>query len=395
MKDYSVSVDQRLRDRFLYLALILFFYKMVTQIPLPFLPVNVLLDNFGVLARLNAPQLNPIIPVGLAGIAPYLYASSIIEFASLSIPSLKKNRELGGTLWIKQTNLWKRYLATVFLLATTFQKCNNLSYGVFNLNSVDIAICMSVFISGGLFIIWMAETLSIYTISVGSNILIALDILSDMGRLALVQSLNANFIFALAFILWGVLVLTEAQRKLPLVISRITDVSQTNWPAAGSIKPEIDEYLAISILPGGSTLSILTLAFCLFVVGFIQSVTQPALQLGLTILSVAIYYWLAKSFIDFALNTEEIAKSLRKMSVNLYGVKSGPFTLKFLNELKSVLVIIPLAGTGLFILLPFLLSLYIRGVENSLFSFIPSLFLIYSIYNDIFYKVSAFIKINN
>ncbi len=395
MKDYSVSVDQRLRDRFMYLALIICLYKIISQIPVPFLSVNVLLDNFSVLTRLNNTQLSPVIPVGLAGVAPYLYASSMIEFASLSVPALKKNRELGGTIWVKQINLWKRYLATGFIVVSTFQKCNNLSYGIFNLSSLDIAILMSVFISGGLFIIWMAETLSIYTVSLGSNILIALDILSDIGRLSVAQSFGANLLIPLALILWGILVLTEAQRKLPLVISRITDVNQNTWSPTGANKPGIDDYLSISLLPGGSTLSILTLAFCLFITGFIQSFTRVELRLGLTILSVLIYYFLAKSFVDFALNTEEIAKSLRKMSVNLYGVKSGPFTLKFLNELKSVLFLIPLSGTGLFILVPFLLSTYIKGVENSLFSFIPSLFLIYSIYNDLFYKISAFLKIND
>ncbi len=395
MKDYTASVDQRLRDRFIYLALILFFYKVISQIPIPFLSLTAILNNFSILTGISNTQLNPVLPVGLAGVAPYLYASSIIEFASLSIPTLKKNRELGGILWIQQTNLWKRYLAAVFIIATTFQKCQNLSYGVFNLSSLDIVIFMSVFISGGLFIIWMAETLSIYTVSIGSNILIALDILSDIGRLSIGQSLSFKSMAILTLILWGILVLTEAQRKLPLVISRLTDEAQQNWTTPKATKPDIDDYLSISLLPGGSTLSILTLAFCLFLVGFVQSITQPELRIGFIALCLVLYYFLAKSFVDFALNTDEIAKSLRKMSVNLYGVKSGPFTIRFLNQLKSVLFIIPLSVTGLFILVPFFLSLYVLGVDNSFFSFIPSLFLIYSIYNDLFYKVSAFLKINN
>ncbi len=395
MKYYTSSVDQRLRDRIFYLVLILFLYKAISQIPVPFVDVNLLLDQFPSLTGLSSAQLNPVVSIGVAGIAPYLYASSIIEFATLSIPALKKNRETGGTLWVQQTNLWKRYLSTGFIVASAWQKCYSLSYGLFTLNALDIGILMILLVSGGLFIIWMAETLSIYTISLGSNILLFLDILSDLGRLAIFQSINIKFSPFLLIVLWGILVLTEAQRKLPLVISRLTESNRNDLTMVQSKKIENDDYLSISLLPGGSTLSILTLALCLFVVGLIQTSSKIEIQISLTVLTLVFYYILAKTFVDFALNTEEIVKSLRKMSVSLSGVKSGPFTLKFLNELKSVLFLIPLFGTGGLIVVPFLLSAYIKGIENSFFSFVPSLFLIYSIYNDLFYKISAYLKLDD
>ena len=241
----------------------------------------------------------------------------------------------------------------------------------------------------------MAETLSIYTLGLGSNILIFIDILSDLGRLAIFQTIQLPFSLLLLFILWGILVLTEAQRKLPLIISRFTDTGDSNIIKNRQLQNNADDYLSISLIPGGSTLSILTLGLCVFVVGVLESVPQMFLRVGLTILTLLVYYFLAKSFVDFALNTEEIAKSLRKMSVSLYGVKSGPLTLRFLNQLKAVLFAIPLFGTGLLIVAPFLLSVYVQGIENSAFSFVPSIFLTYSIYNDLFYKVSAYLKIDD
>lgn len=395
MKNYLLSVDQRLSDRLFYLGLMLFFYKWLSQIPIPFLSLNLLVDQSGSLPQLNYTQFSPVLSVSAAGIAPYLYASSILEFATLSIPSLKKSRELGGSLWVKQLNLWKRYLATGFIAASSWQKCYGLSYGLFSLDALDFVMLMSVFLSGGLFVVWMAETLSIYTLSIGSNLLILFDILSDLGRLSLARlfSIKAGLLFF--FILWGILVLTEAQRKLPLVVSRITDASSSELPTAREDKPAIDDYLSISILPGGSTLSILSLALCLFVVGFLKSSSKLELQLALTLGTLFVYYLSSKAFVDFALNTDEITKSLRKMSVSLYGVKSGSPTLNYLNDIKAVLFFIPLLSTGLFIVAPFLAGVYIKSLENSVFSFVPSLFLIYSIYNDLFYKVSAYLKIDD
>lgn len=390
-----LSVNQRLSDRFFYLGLVLFLYKWITQIPIPFLSVTLIVDQFSSLPQLKYTQLSPVLSVSAAGIAPYLYASSILEFATLSIPNLKKNRELGGSVWIKQLNLWKRYLATGFIAASSWQKCYGLSYGLFSLSTADFIILMSVFLSGGLFIVWMAETLSIYTLSIGSNILIMFDILSDLGRLSFSQLFSLKAGVLLFCVLWGILVLTEAQRKLPLVVSRLTEESSRELPTATEEKPAIDDYLSISILPGGSTLSILTLALCLLVVGFLKTSSALELQIAVTVSTLLIYYLVSKAFVDFALNTEEITKSLRKMSVSLYGVKSGPSTLRFLNDIKSVLFLVPFLGTGLFIVGPFLTSIYIKNFENSLFSFVPSLFLIYSIYNDLFYKISAYLKLDD
>ncbi len=395
MRNYSLSVDQRLADRFVYLGLILFFYKWLSQVPIPFLSLNLLLDQLSSLPQLNSTQLSPVLSVSAAGIAPYLYASSILEFATLSIPSLKKNRELGGSAWVKQLNLWKRYLATGFIVASSWQKCYGLSYGLFSINTLDFMILMSVFISGGLFVIWMAETLSIYTLSIGSNILIMFDILSDLGRLSLSQLFSFKAGILLFVVLWGSLALTEAQRKLPLVVSRLTGESSRELPKVREDQPAIDDYLSISIVPGGSTLSILTLALCLFVVGFLKSSSSLVLQLAATAATLLVYYLVSRAFVDFALNTEEITKSLRKMSVSLYGVKSGPSTLKYLNDVKAVLFLIPFLSTAFFILAPFLTSIYIKNSENPVFSFVPSLFLIYSIYNDLFYKVSAYLKLDD
>jgi preprotein translocase subunit SecY len=357
-----------LRKKILFTLAIIAVYRFGSHVPVPLVDVNAVqaaqnsdggggfldyinLFSGGALTRMA---------VFALGIMPYITASIIMQLLTVVIPKLEQWQKEGesGTKKINQTT---RYVTIVLaLLQSTslvflFNR-DDPAAGQFDLFTAQltpprIALIVLTLTAGTALIMWMGELITQRGIGNGMSILIFASVISTLpqeGAAILAQGSTAQFVtiigLGLAMIV-AVVFIEQGQRRIPVQYAK--RVVGRRMASGGStyIPLKVNQAGVIPIIFASSVLYFPTLLASAIDAAWFQTLVNDYLNNQRSLVYMAIYGLMIVFFAYFytaiAFNPVDTADNLRKFGGFVPGIRPGPPTAKYLND---ILVRITLPG---------------------------------------------------
>jgi preprotein translocase subunit SecY len=425
-----------MRKRILAVLGILLVFRILAHIPVPLSDPETLkqvLDNlynqtasnnlFGFLNVLSGGALSNF-SIVLVGLIPYINASIIMQLLTKAIPRLEKMNKDEGEYGRKKINQYTRMLTfplaiiqsigMVYLIRQQAQSLGGIGDITANTSSAQWVLMIAALTGGSMVLMWLGELITEQSVGNGISLLITVGIvarlpslITELGAGALWSSsmadadkltvLGRNFskhgliilsVVAVVsvFIIWAVVKLNEASRKLTVNYAKRV---QGNRTYGG-----ITTTLPVKLITAGVIPIIFALAF-LSVPSFLGQLlthgqgaqmvaTTSWEKLGVTLSQLfqnpspatfaaggwqpwvypITYFFLVFIFTYFytgvTFNSKEIAENLQKQGGFIAGVRSGLQTQKYLSRTVNRLTLFGASALGLLAVLPIIGQVYVN-----------------------------------
>src|SRR3990167_4249928 len=339
--------DELLRKRILFVLGILAISRLLAVIPIPGIDVARLQSLFAGSEFLNL--LNIFSGGGLSnlsvvmlGVGPYITASIIMQLLTVMVPKLKElyheEGEAGRRRFAQYSRMLTVPLAVVqgYAFIKLLQGQNILP----NLSLSIIIVDILVIVAGSVLLMWLGELITEFGVGNGVSLIIFAGIVSRLpqaaGQLiftfdsAQIPVYAVGLVVAL-LIIFGVVVVTEAERPIP-----ITYAKQVR---GGRTYGGLSTYLPLRVNQAGVIPIIFALSILLFPQMILQFLTQSTTVLIANFAAVALavfsnqwfytsaYFVLVFLFTYFytavTFDPESIATNLQKSGAFVSGVRPG------------------------------------------------------------------------
>jgi len=359
-----------LRKKILFTLLIIAVYRFGCHVPVPVVDISGFqkaLQAQGGTGFLNfidlfsGGALTRMAVFGL-GIMPYITSSIMMQLLTVVIPKLEQWQKQGET-GTKKINQWTRYITVVLALLQSTSLVFLFHSHSSQLANVDIfppgrftpgniALIVMVMTAGTALIMWMGELITQRGIGNGMSVMIFTSVISRLpqqGRGILLQGGATKFIVVLLIglaLIVAVVFVEQGQRRIPVqyakrvVGRRMTTGGSTYIPLKVNQAGVIPIIFASSILYFPTLLASIYHAdwFTKFVSG---SVTNPRSPVYMVIYGSLVVFF-AYFYTAITFNPVDTADNLRKYGGFVPGIRPGPPTAQYLND---VLVRITLPGS--------------------------------------------------
>lgn len=383
-----------LLTRLLLSLLILIFIRMGTFLPIPGI-------NHGYLEfyiqRHSAVQTlvstfagGSTVVVGLftLNIFPYINASIIIQLLVSLVPSLSKLQKEGGAEARRSINSLTRLLTLGWALIQSSSVAFYLKRALFDWNyflAFEIIIWLT---TGAMIVLWLSELITEYGLGNGASLLIYTNIVSSLPgfvkQLARETSdtipIGLWFISAVIFFLalYGIVLLQEGARKVPLISSK--QLNQTSTPLSGSSNIGSYNFIPLrfnqaGVMPIILTTAILVIPTYIYKLGLLPVQIPNILTLPAFAASSKVLYWI--SYFAFVLifslfystivvNPKDLSDELQKMAVSIPGVRPGLATTFYLKRVMKRVTLLGAIMLAVLATLPHVIEalLSLSGVSN-------------------------------
>lgn len=377
--------DTVLRKRLLFVAVMLVLFRLLSAIPIPGIDLARLESFFsnnqflGLLNIFSGGGLSNL-SIVMLGVGPYITASIIMQLLTMMSPKLKalyhEEGEAGRARFSQYSRLLTVPLAIIqswgFLVLLERQ-------GVVGALSFADTLTNVIIITGGsLLLMWIGELMTEFGIGNGVSLIIFAGIVASIPG-ALTQLLftfelsdiprYVGFLAAAALIVFGVVVVTEAERPIPVTYAKRV--------RGMKVYGGVSTYLPLRVNQAGVIPIIFALSILLFpqmIVSFISGVDNALIQsvssfvLGVfsngwfysvfyfILVFVFTYFYTAVTF-----DPEAIATNLQKNGAFIPGVRPGQPTSEYVTK---VLTRITLVG-AVFLALVAVLPLAMQGITGN------------------------------
>lgn len=365
-----------LRNKVFFIIGILALSRVISNIPLPVLDAARLQEFFannqllGLLSAFTGGSLSKL-SIALLGLGPYITASIIMQLLTMIFPSLEQMYKYEGEAGRTRFNQYSRML-TVPLAALQGYSFIKLLMGqglVSGLSPIDWTVALAAIIASSVFLMWLGELITEKNLGNGVSLLILAGIVAavptQIQQAAFTYTSDQIFTY-IAFILVGLAVIvgvvyiTEAQRNIPITYARRVRGSKmyggvsTYLPMRVNNAGVIPIIFALSILlfPGiiASILANLDIRYvsdiATSVSNFVQSPVWYAILYFLLVV-IFTYFYTAITF-----DPKSISENIQKQGGYIPGIRPGPMTAAFLNNLLNKVTLVGALFLGLIAVLP-------------------------------------------
>ncbi len=372
--------NQELRRRLGFTILILVIFRFLAHLPVP--GVN----RLQLQAAFQANQLLSLLDIFsggtlanfsilAVGINPYINASIIMQLLQMVNPRLEALSQEGES-GREQLNQYTRLLTVplailqslaMYALLKSAQLINITS----PLNLVSMIITMT---AGSIFLMWLGELLTEYGLGNGISMIIFSGIvgrlpISILQTTSLVQTINwANifvFLILALLIIYAIVVVEEAKRRLPIRYSRRIRGHQEVGGGESYLPIKLNQagvipiIFAVSLVLAPSLLARLLQNFVspeisLFLQHFTSRFTPQSLGYNLVyflLVVVFTYFYTAVVF-----DTEKIADQLKKNGGYIPGIRPGKQTAAYLDAIVNKTTLAGAVFLGIIAILPSILQ---------------------------------------
>ena len=355
-----------LRKKILFTLFIIAVYRFGSHVPVPLVDLNALNQagsnaaNQGFLQFINLFSGGALtrMAVFALGIMPYITSSIIMQLLGVVIPKLEQWQKEGeaGT---KKINQWTRYVTIVLAvlqatgLVFLFNNPNSgLDLFTVQMTPARIALVVLTLTAGTALIMWMGELVTQRGIGNGMSILIFASVISTLpqqGLAILRQGGTGKFIvillLALAIIV-AVVYIEQGQRRIPVQYAKRVVGRRMQSGGSTYIPLKVNQAGVIPIIFASSVLYFPTLIASAYQAEWFQSLVNNYLNNPRSVVYMLIYGGMVVFFAYFytaiAFNPVDTADNLRKFGGFIPGIRPGPPTAKYLND---ILVRITLPGS--------------------------------------------------
>lgn len=372
--------DASLRNRILFVLGALVLFRALAAVPTPgvdLLRLEEFFSNnqfFGLLNIFSGGGLSNLSLVML-GVGPYITASIIMQLLTVMSPKLKalytEEGETGRQKFTQISRLLTLPLAVLqgFGFLTLLQ-----NQGVLGTLSMEAFITnLIVVVAGSLLLMWIGELVTEFGIGNGTSLIIFAGIVAGIPAIAsqLLFTFDAaqiplylGFLAVAAVIIYGVVVVTEAERPVPVTYAKRVRGNQ--------VYGGVSTYLPLRLNQAGVIPIIFALSILLFpqmilnilsnfdipqvaraseiVLGFFQS---PWLYAGSYFVLVFLFtfFYTAVTF-----DPDGISKNLQRNGAFVPGVRPGAHTSEYLGKLITRLTLVGASFLGIIAVLPLIMQ---------------------------------------
>ena len=357
-----------LRKKILFTLAIIAIYRFGAHVPVPLVDVGaaqravdasggqgflgfINLFSGGALGRMS---------VFALGIMPYITASIIMQLLQVVIPKLEQWSKEGET-GQKKINQWTRYVTIVLaILQSTglvfLFNHGNSSTGTIDLFTVDmtparIALVVLTLTAGTGLIMWLGELITQRGIGNGMSIIIFTSVISALpleGDAILKQGGPGKFITIILIgiaIIVAVVFVDQGVRRIPVQYAKRVVGRRMQQGGSTYIPLKVNQAGVIPIIFASSVLYFPSLIASAYHATWFTNFVNNQLANPKSIIYMTIYGLLVVFFAYFytaiAFNPVDTADNLRKYGGFIPGIRPGPPTAKYLND---ILVRITLPG---------------------------------------------------
>lgn len=372
--------DANLRRRILVVFGALAVFRLAASVPIP--GVDLLrLENylagsnfFGIFDILSGGGLSKL-SVMMLGVGPYITASIIFQLLTLIFPSLKELYHEEGEAGRRKVAQYSRLLTIPLAAFQGYAFLTLLSrngvMGELTMAGMLLNVCLVV--AGSILLMWIGELISEYGLGNGVSLIIFAGIVARIP--SAVQELYlgfdpsqlplyVGFIVVMAVVIAGVVVITEAERPIPVTYAKRVRGTK--------VYGGVSTYLPIRVNNAGVMPIIFALSILMFpqmLATFFGSSSNAVLLEISKILSVIvsntwiyglIYFVLVFVFTYFysavTFDPESISTNLQKSGAFIPGVRPGRPTAEFIANILYRLTFIGALFLGAIAILPLILQ---------------------------------------
>lgn len=368
--------DKAIRDRVLFVLFALVIFRALAAIPIPGVDFNVLrqfFDNNQFLGLLNIFSGGGLsnLSIVMLGVGPFITASIIMQLMTVMSPKLKAMYSEEGETGRARFTQYSRQLTLPLAILQAFGFLSLLqNQGVITgLSTFGFIANIVIVVAGSMVLMWLGELVTEYGIGNGVSIIIFAGIVVRLPATA--SQLFFNFeasqvplylgftAIALA-IVYGVVVMTQAERQVPITYAKRVRGSQTYGGTTSYLPLRLNQSGVIPIIFALSiilfpqmVLNILSTFNIAGVAGladkvtaFFQNQTMYAL-VYFTLVFVFTFFYTAVTF-----DPDAMSKNLQRNGAFIPGIRPGTHTSEYLGKLIARLTLVGAIFLGAIAVLP-------------------------------------------
>ena len=369
--------DRPLRNRILIVLGLLVVFRLLATIPVPGVDqarLSSFLSNnqfFGILNIFSGGGLNTLSIVMLA-VGPYITASIIMQLLTIMVPSLKSMYTEEGEAGRRTFAQYTRVLAVPLALLQGFGLLLLLKKEsiIGALTPIQFATSLIVVVAGSMFLMWIGEMITEYGISNGISILIFAGIVaalpSHISQALFTFSVSqipylVLFVVLGALIIYAVVLITEAERPIPVTYARQTRGGQDFGAVPTYVPLRVNQAGVIPII---FALSILLLPQLVgnLLVNFAHNSHLLAIGTSLAnfsqtgVLYAVLYFIFVFAFTYFytavTFDPHAMSENLQKSGAFIPGIRPGQSTEDYLSKVVTRITFVGALFLGVIAVLP-------------------------------------------
>lgn len=392
----GIIKSKEMRNRILFTLAMLFIFRLGAQIPVPNVNTNGIGEANGLISMMNLLGGGAMDDMSIfaLGVTPYITASIIIQLLSMDvIPPLTELAKSGQT-GRKKLDKYTRYLSLVLCLIQSYTMTLALQNGdtsiLINSSFSGYLYITTVFTAGTMFLLWIADRISMHGIGNGVSMIIFAGIVADIPYQfteafstltagatgsALFNGILTFTGFVIVYLLIIVLVVFSqtAVRKIPLQYTSSTiqmkNRDMTYLPLkinSASVIPVI--FANAIMLAPVQIISICINNGWLQATGFTKTIFN-LLQMQ-SVESLVIYAVLIILFTFFytklQVDPDKIAENLSKSGTYIPGIRPGKETKEYINKVLCRITVLGAIALTVIALLPNVAPLLIPSLPSSI-----------------------------
>jgi len=385
MNDFWIKIDhiikdKVLRNKILFILGALVVFRIFAAIPIPGVDVASLEQFFsknqffGLLNVFSGGGLSNLSLVML-GVGPYITATIIMQLLTIVFPKLKAMYHEEGEAGRKRFTQYSRFLTIPLALVQGFSFLILLQkQGVINnLSTIDLITNMIIITAGSVFLMWIGELMTEYGVGNGVSMLIFAGIVaglpSELSQLLFTFEpsqipLYIGFIAIAVLIIFGVVIITEAERPIPVTYAKRVRGMR--------VYGGVSTYLPLRINQAGVMPIIFALSILLFpqmILNFLANVQNEAVMsvskflleiMSNQILYAVLYFILVFLFTYFytavTFDPDSVANNLQKNGGFVPGIRPGKNTSEYIGKILTRTTFVGALFLGMIAILPMIMQ---------------------------------------
>lgn len=368
--------DKIIRKRILFTMFALVLFRALAIIPVPGVNVDRLgaffSENqfFGLLNVFSGGGLSNL-SIVMLGVGPYITGSIIMQLLTIMFPSLKAMYQEEGEIGRRKFTQWSRMITVPLAFIQSFAFLGLLQRNgvIETLSGFDLGVNILVITAGSMLLMWIGELVSEFGIGNGVSLIIFSGIVSSLPG-AITQlvvifdpaqiPVYIAFLVATLLVIIGVVVVTEAERPIPITYAKRVRGSK--------VYGGISTYLPLRLNQAGVIPIIFALSILLFpqmiasfLAGVQNDIVQTISKFILSALNNSWVYSIAYFILVFVFtyfytaitfDPNMISENLQRNGAFIPGVRPGQSTAAYIARILTRLTLVGALFLGLIAVLP-------------------------------------------
>jgi preprotein translocase subunit SecY len=362
-------------------------------------------DFFGLLNIFSGGGLSNL-SIIMLGVSPYITASIIMQLLTVMFPKLKAMYQEDGDIGRKKFAQYSRLITVplAFIQGYAFTTLLQNQGVISKLPTFELITNLVVIAAGSLLLMWLGELITEFGVGNGVSILIFAGIVASLpGSISrLIFTFDASqlpvyigFLAAALLVIWGVVVITEAERPIP--------VTYAKQVRGNKVYGGVSTYLPLRVNQAGVIPIIFALSILLFpqmMVRFLANVDNAIVQkvsaFILAFLANQTFYAIAYFLLVFlftyfytaiTFDPDSISKNLQRSGAFIPGVRPGVSTSAYIAKVLFRLTMVGALFLGMIAVLPLVVRAF-SGIDAVAIGG-TSLLIVVSVVIDLVKKVDA------